>query len=299
MKPLVYIILLNWNGLTDTLECLESLRKIDYLNYKVVVVDNGSKNNEAEEIKKNYSGVYLIKNKENKGFAEGNNIGIKLALERKADYILLLNNDTVVSPNFLTILVDFAQRIQNIGAVGPKILYYDSNKIWFNGGELWWWIGFAKHLERLKENEKSSINEPLEVDYITGCAMLMKRETIEKVGLLDPVYFVNFEDLDWCWRAKKLGYKHFVVPKSIIWHKVSVSLGKRGTQKIGKFGAYYYARNAIIFAKKNLSGIRKFLFLISQYTFRLPLNLILCTNNEARKNYLKGLIAGFKNGKEK
>lgn len=290
LKPLVYIIILNWNGLCDTLECLKSLQKIDYLNYKVVVVDNGSKNKEAEIIKKEFPEVEVIENKENKGFAEGNNIGIRLALGRGAHYVLLLNNDTLVSRDFLDILVDFSQRSEKIGAVGPKIFYYNSNKIWFNGGKIWWWIGVNRHLEKGKENKKSKIQEPKEVDFITGCCILMKRKAIEKVGLLDPVYFSYFEDADWCLRAKKLGYKCFIVPKAIIWHKVSAGWGIKGTSRITPFQSYYYSRNALIFAKKNLTGFKKFFYLFSQYTFRAALNLILCVNNEARKNYLKGLF---------
>ncbi len=293
--PKVAIIILNWNGLNDTIECLESLKKITYPNYEVIVVDNGSENNEGTILQAKYGNfIEVIKNKENRGFAEGNNIGIKKALEKGVDYILLLNNDTVVSADFLNILVDYAEKHKNLGSVGPKILYYNLDKIWFNGGKLWWWLGFAKHLEKLKANEKSSIRFPLGVDFITGCCILIKKEVLERVGLLDPIYFINFEDVDWCFRAMKMGYKNVVIPQAVIWHKVSASLGKRGSQKIGKLGAYYYARNAIIFAKKNLSGFKKFVFLLNQYTFRLFFNMVLCIDNEARKNYLKGLIFGPK-----
>ncbi|MFC1663959.1 glycosyltransferase family 2 protein [Patescibacteria group bacterium] len=293
MKPQIFIVILNWNGLSDTLECLSSLGEINYPNYKIVVVDNGSKNKEAEIIKEKYPEIHLIKNEKNQGFAEGNNIGMRYAFKKGADYILLLNNDTVVSPDFLNTLVDFAQKQKRIGAVGPKILYYNSNKIWFNGGKILWWIGFNRHLECLKENKKSKIKFPLEVDYITGCCILFKKESLEKVGLLDPLYFNYYEEVDWCFRAKKVGFKNMVVPKAVIWHKVSAALGKKGTKKIGEFAAFYHSRNAIIFAQKNLSGFKKIMFLISQFTFRLGLNLILCVNNQARKRYLKGLISRF------
>ena len=290
----VFIVILNWNGLSDTLECLDSLKKINYPSYRIVVVDNGSENNEAETIKQKYPEVYLIKNKENKGIDIAANQGFEFSLNKGADYILFLNNDTVVSPDFMNVLVNFSEKHKNAGAVGPKILYYKSNKIWFNGGKIWWWIGFSRHLERLKKNEKSKIAFPREVDYVTGCCFLIKREALEKVGLLDPIYFANYEDADWCFRAKKLGYKNFVVPEAVIWHKVSATLGKKGTQKIRRFAAYYSSRNALIFAKKNLTGLKKIIFLLSQYIFRLPLNLILCVDNKARKRYFKGLISGTK-----
>lgn len=290
----VYIIIVNWNGLSDTLECLQSIKKIDYPNYKIVIIDNGSKNNEAEAIKQKYPEVHLIKNKENRGFTLAANQGIEFGLQKKADYILLLNNDTVVSPDFLSILVDYSKKHENVGAVGPKMLYYNSNKIWFNGGMVYWWIGFNRHLERLKENSKSNVYFPLEVDYVTGCCFLIKREVLKRVGKLDPIYITSYEDVDWCFRAKKLGYKNLVLPKAIIWHKVSAGWGEKGTQRISRRQAYYYSRNAIIFARKHLSGIKKFVFLVAQFTCRLWLNLILCKDNQTRWQYLKGLIAGFK-----
>lgn len=293
----VYIIIVNWNGLSDTLECFQSIKKINYPNYKIVIIDNGSKNNEAEAIKQKYPEVHLIINQENKGFTLAANQGIEFSLQKKADYILLLNNDTIVSPDFLSILVDYAEKHENVGAVGPKMLYYNSNKIWFNGGMVYWWIGFNRHLERLKENSKSNIYLPLEVDYVTGCCVLIKKEALERVGKLDPIYITDYEDVDWCFRAKKLGYKNIVLPKAIIWHKVSAGWGEKGTQRISRRQAYYYSRNAIIFARKHLSGFRKVMFLTAQFTFRLGLNLILCKDNQARQQYLNGLISGFKTKK--
>lgn len=297
-EPLVYIIILNWNGVADTLECLNSLKSIQYLNHKIIVIDNGSKDNESEFIKRKFPEIEVIRNKENKGFAEGNNIGIKEALKKGAEYILLLNNDTIVSPNFLTILINFAQKEKKIGIVGPKILYYNSDRIWFNGGKIWWWLGFNKHLEKLKRNKNSKIRQPKEVDFITGCALLIKRKVIEKIGLLDSIYFNSFEDVDLCARAKKLGYKCVVVPEAVIWHKVSSAWGVKGHDKITSFQAYYYSRNALIFAKKNLLGIKKFFYLLSQYTIRLGFNLVLCKDNRARLNYLKGLFSCEKEKKD-
>lgn len=290
----VYIVILNWNGLSDTLECLQSLNKIDYPDYKIVIVDNGSKNNEADTIKRKYPEIYLIKNKENKGIALGANEGIEFSLKKGADYILFLNNDTTVAPDFLSILVDYAERNQDVGFMGPKMLYFDSNKIWFNGGMVYWWIGFNRHLERLKENDKSEIRFPREVDFICGCCVLIKRNVIKKIGLMDPMYINGYEDVDWCFRAKALGYKNIVVPSAVIWHKVSAALGERGSQKITRLQAYNYSRNALVFAKKNLKGFKKIMFIFSQFTFRLGLNLILCKDNQARWRYFKGLADGLK-----
>jgi len=257
------------------------------------VVDNGSTNDEGSIINKKYPEIFLIKISENKGFGEANNVGIRLALERGAGFVLLLNNDTTVSSDFLYNLVDYAQKHEDVAAVGPKILYYNSDKIWFNGGKVLWWIGFSYHLERLIRNNKSKINNPLEVDYITGCCVLFKKEILEKVGLLDATYLFSYEDVDWGFRARKLGYKNVVVPSSVIWHKVSAALGEKGTQKIGRFSAFYYARNGLVFARKNLSGLKKFWYMFSQFTFRLAFNLLLCVDNQARRRYLQGLVSGL------
>ncbi len=292
--PEVYIIILNWNGLDDTLECLQSLGKIDYPHYKIVLVDNKSKNDEGRIIKQQYPEIHLIQNKKNEGYAQGNNIGIEYALKQGADYILFLNNDTVVLPDFLSILVEYLQKHETVGVVGPKMLYYDSDKIWFNGGKIYWWIGFARHLERLKQNTQSKITSPLEVEYITTVCCLVKKEVFEKIGLLDSSFFIYYDDTDWCFRARRAGYKNVVVPAAVIRHKVSVASGVEGRQTISPFQAYFQARNAIIFGRKNLFGFKKFIFLSAQYTLRLAVNLILCSNNQARREYFKGLLAAHR-----
>jgi len=292
--PKIYIIILNWNGLDDTLECLKSLGKIDYPNYKIVLVDNKSKNDEGQIIKQRYPEIHLIQNKKNEGFSEGNNIGIRYALKKGADYILYLNNDTVVSPDFLSILVDYSQKHEKAGVVGPKMLYYDSDKIWFNGGMVYWWLGFSRHLERLKQNAQSKITSPLEVDYITSCCCLVKKEVFEKIGLLDSSFFIYYDEVDWCFKASKAGYKNVVIPAAVIRHKVSSASGVEGSQAITPFQAYFQARNAIVFGRRNFSGFKKFIFLLAQYTLRLGVNLILCSNNKARREYFKGLIAASK-----
>jgi len=274
------------------------LEKIDYPDHKIVLVDNGSNNNEADIIAQKYPGIHLIRNRENRGIPLATNQGIEFGLARGADYILFLNNDTIVKPDFLSILVDYAEKHEEAGAVGPKMLYYNSDKIWFNGGMVYWWLGFNRHLERSRENGKSVISSPKEVDYITGCCVLMRREALEKAGLLDPIYFTQYEDVDWCWRIKKLGFKNIVVPESVIWHKVSSSLGQQASQRLSKLQAYYVSRNAIIFARKHLSGFKKFVFLTAQFTLRLGVNLILCRNNHARIEYFRGLIAGFDTRRE-
>lgn len=169
MRPNVAIITLNWNGLADTVECLTLLQSVTYPDFKVYVVDNGSDHDEAGEIERGFGGfIGVVRNPENYGFAKGNNIGIAHALARGADYVLLLNNDTVVKPDFLDVLVDTAQA-HNAGIVGPKILYYNSDEISAAGGTIHWFSRFiARHVT-------DPITAVTEYRFLTGCCLLIKK----------------------------------------------------------------------------------------------------------------------------
>jgi len=242
MIPKVFIIIVNWNNWTDTLECLESLKNNDYLNYKVVIIDNGSK----EKFQISDSKVKVIYNKENLGFSGGNNVGIKYALENKADYILLLNNDTIVSNNFLSKMVEIAEKDNKIGIVGPKIYFPDSKKIWFAGGKINWLYnkGIMKGFNEI-DNGQYNKPEAQKTDYITGCCALIKKEVLKKIGLMPEEYFLYYEDTDWSLKAQKQGYKCIFVPSAIIWHKGSKSSVAESSSYI-----YYHIRNGLILAKK-------------------------------------------------
>lgn len=288
----VLIIIVNWNGLADTLECLASLKKLNYSDYEVAVIDNDSKNNEAEEIKQKYPSIHLIKSKTNLGFAGGNNLGLEYGLKNDFDYFLLLNNDTIVSPDFLRILVDFAQEKPEIGVAGSKILYHQTDKIWFNGGKLRLFLGSFIHLEKSLDNQQSKIKQPHRVDYVSGACLLIKKEVVEKIGLLYEPYFFCYEETDWCFRAQRAGYESWVVPQSVIWHKVGASTGQQG-DRLGSTQAYYYARNARLFAQRNFFGFKRFIFLLTHYSLASLYHLLYCQNHQARLNYLKGLQDSF------
>lgn len=196
----VFIIVLHYKNWKDTNECLKSLDKLDYDNFKTIVVDN---------------------DKENPGFAGGMNIGIKKALKQKADYILLLNNDTIVDKNFLKELVKVGKSDKEIGILGPI------------GGKINWL--YTKGIHITKNN-----------DYISGVCMLVKRSVIKKIGLMPEEYFLYFEDVDWCLRARKAGYKCVLVPEAKIWHKVSSSTKAESFSYI-----YYHFRNGLLLAKRH------------------------------------------------
>ncbi len=223
--PVVSIIILNWNRKDDTISLLQSIGKVSYPNFLLILVDNASSDGTVDAVKEKFPFVKIIPNSENLRFAGGNNVGIEYALQTKTDYVLLLNNDTIVDPNFLSKLVEYAEGNNDVGIGGPKIFYYyDQRRIWFAGGKIDYWKGWISHIG-IREVDHGQYDSAREVDYITGCCMLVKREVIEKIGKLDESYFIYGEDSDWCIRAKRAGYSLVYVPSSIIWHKVSASSG--------------------------------------------------------------------------
>lgn len=244
-QPYVIIIILNWNGINDTLECMDSLTKISYSNYEIIVVDNGSTDGSIEQLNKIYPYLKIIENGRNLGFAEGNNVGIKKALEYEPDLIMLLNNDTVVTSNFLNELVMVFESDNKIGIVGPKICYYDEpSKIWSVGGKINLFLGSITNIGAHENEEKySGINK---ADYVTGCALLIKTEVITKIGLMDTNYFLYFEETDWNVKAKRAGYLTVIDCNTSILHKDGASV-----KKVKDINYYYFARNTLLFVKNN------------------------------------------------
>lgn len=224
-SPLVYIVVLNWNGKQDTVECLRSLQKVIYPNFKIILVDNASSDGTVDAVRKEFSEMEIIINRSNLRFAGGNNVGILSALDRGAEYVLLLNNDTVVEKKFLNHLVEASEKDNNVGMAGPKIYFHSKPDLfWYAGGKIEWWKGWISHVG-VREKDTGQYNTQSRTDYITGCCILVKREVIEKIGVLDERYFIYGEDADWCLRASKKGYSLIYVPSAIVWHKLSVSTG--------------------------------------------------------------------------
>ena len=258
--PKVSIIILNWNSYEVTRDCLASLEKIDFANREVVLVDNGSHDGSADRLEKEFPWARLIRNERNLGFTGGNNVGMRDALQRGPDYLLLLNNDTVVAPNFLTELVRVAESDPQIGLVNPKIYYFDPpDRIWYAGGVRKPWRVFPIHLG-LRQRDDGRYNLTREVSFITGCALLIKAAVVRRIGLLDDLYFLSFEDADWSMRASRAGFKQFFVPASVIWHKDSYDTNKN----LGHAGKNFYTmRNTILFARKYLQNRYWPLFMMS------------------------------------
>jgi len=246
MQKQVYIIVLNWNGKADTLDCLESLRCTNYENYRVVLVDNGSEDDSVAAVRQKFPEVEVVETGRNLGFAGGNNVGIEYALKQNADYVFLINNDTTVDPDYLKELVDVAENDPRIGAVGSKIMYYsEPERIWFAGGTINWHKNKGEHIG-LNEVDTGQYDEIREVGYLTGCALLIKREVVEKIGVLEDDYFLYYEDSDYSLRIQNAGYKTVYAPKSKIYHKVS-----RSTKPGSASYVYYHVRNGLVNARRN------------------------------------------------
>jgi GT2 family glycosyltransferase len=288
-SPKVSIILLNWNQEEDTIECLESLKKIEYPNYDIVLVDNGSTDGSRRVVKDKFPQVHLIENDRNFGFSEGNNVGMRFALKNGADYVFLLNNDTVVSKNILKELINVLENNSSIGIAGPVIYRYDHPKKVSSlgiGGKISLIRGTTldyKNYEKIIEGD----TRVQEVDFVSGCAMIIRKEVLEKVGLFDPTYFIYFEDTDLCYQTKKAGYTLAIVLGAKIWHKVSKAFGYMSSRTF-----YFFTRNRIKFVFKNAMPHEKLAFLIYFFLGYTPLFLGYCIIHR-KLNLIKAFIKGI------
>ncbi len=224
----IAIILLNYNSFDDTNECINSINQVSYPNKEIIVVDNASHDDSLERLKKAHPKLVTIKNHSNLGFSKGCNVGIKKAMQFESDYILLLNNDTVVDKNFLEPLVEAGEKEKRVGILIGKIHYYGSNKIWYGGskkGFLW------DHHRGQGETDNGQYDRVKFVNFASGCMMLIKRNVIEECGLLDERFFFGGEDRVYCNTVQKKGFLIKYIPSSVIKHKVSASY-KMSPQKV-------------------------------------------------------------------
>jgi len=249
--PKVSVITVNWNNFNDSAECLESLRKTTYSNFEVIVVDNGSGGDDVSLLKQRFGdSIRLIVNDKNSGFAGGCNIGIKDALARGADYVVLLNNDTVVAPDFLEGLVRVAQSDERVGIAGGKVFCYELPElIWFAGGIINYRTGRTP-IRGSGEADKGQFDEIVRVDWISGCFMFISRDVLQAVGMLDERFFFGWEDVDLCVRAARKGFKVLFVPESRIWHK-GFGINKR--DRLMGMPVYYATRGQFLFMDKHFA----------------------------------------------
>jgi GT2 family glycosyltransferase len=293
-NPLISIVVLNWNGKEDTIACLESLERQEYPNFEIIVVDNGSADDSVETIRRDFPDVELIETGKNLGFGGGNNRGIKRAMEKGTDYVFLLNNDTVVDPGMLGHLVAAGENDTTIGILGPKIYYYsDPRRIWSIGGDNLFRDFLLKFRRQgVMQLDRGQYDFDRGVAYLLSCALLIKREVVERVGLLDEDYFLCTDDFDFCHRAIEAGYKLLYVHRAKMWHKTGASTANKG---YSAFIRYFIGRGSVIFMRKHGRWWQWPVFLglfwgsIVYALFRESLN----GNSRAVMSKIKGFYHGF------
>lgn len=262
----VSIILVNYNGSKDTIECIESILKSTYKNFCIIIVDNKSYKYEFDLLNnyilsENNSKIILIKGDYNLGFAGGNNIGIKEALKLNSDYVFLLNNDTLIEKNTIEYILRDINNIKNCGIIAPKICYYpDTKRIWYAGGRINWRKCVTIHLGE-KKIDNGNYDKIKKTDFITGCAMFIKLDVVKKVGFMPKEYFMYFEDVDYCEMIKKAGYYLYFDGNAKIYHKVSASSGGEESA----FSIEYGTRNRKYFITKYKKEMGIFNYISSMF----------------------------------
>lgn len=268
-RPLVTIITVNYQQIDVTLEMLASLKDVTYPNFEVIVVDNGSKGDDPGRIKEEFPHVKLIISPDNLGFAGGNNLAVK---EASGQYLLFLNNDTEVSPGFLEPLVEVFENNGKAGMVSPKILYWDSpdkKTLQYAGS-----TGINPYTVRGKkigsfEIDKGQYNDVRETALGHGAAMMVPIQVILEVGLMADIFFLYYEEHDWCERIKRAGYKVVYVGTSKVFHKESMSVGRNTPLK-----AYYMNRGRLIYTRRNLDTFKKTISLLFFVFLSFPKNVL-------------------------
>lgn len=276
-RPRVYVVVLNWNNYAATRSCLNSLREVTYPNLQILVVDNGSADGSGKQLAAEFPDFEFIFNDRNEGFSRGCNVGIRAALKDPAcAYVLLLNNDAVVTPGFLEQAVETAEANPQIGLVGGKLLFSSESKtIWYAGGEIDRWRG-ASLVRGFREEDQGQYDVAGEVGFIIGALMLIKRVVLEKVGLLPEEYFFATEDIDYSLAVRQAGFTLHYVPEFLAYHGVAGSHTKYDPKFV-----YNNYRSKLLFQEKYLP---KSAFFFWKLVFQLYGKIIACRRWQKIRN---------------
>lgn len=290
----IAVILVNWNGYVHTLQCINSLRQVQHKGLEIIIIDNGSEAGEVSLLR-DLAGITLLEQSQNLGFTGGNNVGIKYAINKGLDAIMLLNNDTTVTPDFLFPLLNELNR-QQVAAVQPKIHTMQSaNTIWNAGGTFNFFTGKARTIGE-GQFDRGQFDELKEVDWITGCCLFAKRQVFEEVGLLDDNFFALCEDVDWSLRAKRKGYQLVYQPASKIFHfegaTAKTTNNKEGVRS--PFRLYLNIRNHLFLVRKHVKPVAQPVMFMVHF-FRLLIHLAYFTFR-GRWLKLNYALKAFKDG---
>ncbi|WP_321519213.1 glycosyltransferase family 2 protein [uncultured Bacteroides sp.] len=288
--PELSIITVNYNGLKDTSELIKSLQTHISLSYEIIVVDNASKVNEAALLQEKYPHIITIRSEENLGFSGGNNLGIHQA---KGKYIFLLNNDTFIEEDTFHYLIERLKSSSEIGAVSPKIKFaFPPRNIQFAGYLPLSAITLRNDLIGFGEKDDGQYEISNRTPYCHGAAMMIKKEVIETVGYMPEIYFLYYEELDWCTQITKAGYELWYEPRCTVYHKESQSTGQQSYMR-----TFYLTRNRLLYAWRNRDGVIRWISILYQLLVAAPKNslvFLLRGRTYLAKAVFKGIIAFIK-----
>lgn len=245
----VAVVILNWNNPEDTLECLRSVAALDYPIVHTIVVDNGSTDNSVTRIRAAHPNVEIVETGSNMGYTGGNNAGIDKALALGAAYVWLLNDDTTVAPDSLSMLVQAATAHPDAGFLGPLVRMREQPDHILSAGGVFG-PSMKRYQRGLGEPDNRHYQELVEVDFLSGCALLVSCAAINRIGLLDDQFFSYGEDVEWCLRGKRAGFKILFVPQSLVWHP-DTRLRDENSARV----MYYMSRNHLLFLRKHHIGV--------------------------------------------
>ena len=284
LRPLVSIISINYNQAKVTCQMLASLEKVTYPNIEIIIVDNASPSDDLSCIEEDYPMVNLIRSSENLGFAGGNNLGI---LKARGEYLLFLNNDTEVEPDFLEPLVELFENDVTAGIASPKIIYFGTDLIQYAGSKgINPWTGRSITIGHLEKDEGQH-NKSMKTELADGAAIMVPRRILHDVGLMPELFFLYYEELDWVESIKRAGYSCHYVASSTIYHKESISVGKESVLK-----TYFMNRNRLLFIRRNTNGAA---FLSSSLVFLLAAfpKKVLAYSLKGKWKHLMALSSGL------
>lgn len=284
--PEISIITINYNGLRETCMLVESLRRHVSTAYELIIVDNGSAVNEAEVLQQRYPETLCIRSEINRGFSGGNNIGIQAA---KGKYLLFLNNDTYVTDDSLHFLCEKLDSKPEIGGVSPKIKFaFSPQHIQFAGYTPLSAVTLRNSLIGFDEKDRGQYNSSIAIPYLHGAAMMIKKEIVGQVGLMPEIYFLYYEELDWCTRMTEKGYELWYEPRATVFHQESRTTGQNSPLKV-----FYLTRNRLLYAWRHRRGGRLILSLLYQWGIAAPKNILINLSQARFRQALAILKGGF------
>lgn len=293
--PLIDVIILTWNQYHHTKACLKSLSETSYTNLRIIVVDNDSSDGTPANLARDFPDVTVLVNDENLGFAAGNNVGIRYALDKGADYVFVLNNDTLVAPDLFERMIEVADAAvakgEKVGMIAPLIYFAEEpTRIWSSGGRRHL-LTYEKTGDLHGQLDSGQLPSTVRQDYFTGCALLLSHDLLTTVGLFDERFFFTYEDSDICFRARHAGYELLLAPQAHVWHKVSVSTGGSGSPS----ERYWMARSSVLFFAKHVRGWRR-LIVVPYRTasaIRTSIRLLQQGRRDSLRSYWRGLRDGL------